>query len=142
MWLESEETDNLQVDDLSGLAQKHPWAAFALATFMFSFAGIPPTAGFMGKFFVFSAALNEGLYGLVIIGLVGAVISLYYYLRIIVKMYMVEPIAAGAQFASPRSWLVTGITALTLITILILGTVGPNRAMESMRKTALALRAN
>ena len=61
-------------------------AAFALATFMFSFAGMPPTAGFIGKFFVFNAALQSQLYGLVTIGVIGSSISLFYYLRVIVRM--------------------------------------------------------
>ena len=70
---------------------RHPIAAIALSLFLFSLAGIPPTAGFMGKFYIFSAAIKEGYLGLAIIGVINSVISVYYYLRVTVAMYMKEP---------------------------------------------------
>lgn len=62
-----------------------------MSLFLFSLAGIPPTAGFMGKFYIFSAAIKEGYLGLAIIGVINSVISVYYYLRVTVAMYMKEP---------------------------------------------------
>jgi NADH-quinone oxidoreductase subunit N len=63
----------------------------AMALFMFSLSGLPPTAGFMAKFYVFSAAVERGYIGLAIIGVLNSLISIYYYLRPIVLMYMEEP---------------------------------------------------
>jgi NADH-quinone oxidoreductase subunit N len=75
------------IDELAGLAETRPGMAFALAMFMFSFAGIPPLAGFWGKWFVFLPAIKAGLYGLAVIGVLASVVAAYYYLRIIKIMY-------------------------------------------------------
>ena len=83
------EYNNLR--DLDGLARKHPWAAVAMSIFMFSLAGIPPAAGFIGKFFLFQAAIHAHLYGLSILGLLASVVGVYYYLMVIVRMWMVAP---------------------------------------------------
>ena len=74
--------------DYAGLRQYRPVIAAAMALFMFSLAGIPPTAGFFAKFFVFRAAVNADLTGLAVIGALNAVVSVYYYLRVILYMYM------------------------------------------------------
>ena len=79
------------IDDLAGLGRNHPMMSAAMAIFMFSMAGIPPLAGFFGKFYVFMAAVNEGLYTLAIVGLLTSVIGAFYYLRIIKVMYFDEP---------------------------------------------------
>lgn len=83
--------ENLNLEDYAGLASRHPVLAFAMAVFMFSLAGIPPMAGFIGKFYIFSAAVKAGYVGLAIIGVINSVISVYYYLRITVLMYMKDP---------------------------------------------------
>ena len=80
-----------QIDDLKGLSRTHPILALAMAIFMFSLAGIPPLAGFFAKFYVFVAAINEGLYALAVIGLIATVVAAFYYLRIIKVMYFDEP---------------------------------------------------
>lgn len=136
MWLESAESGNLQLNDLAGLSRQHPWAAFALATAMFSFAGMPPTVGFISKFFVFSAAVQSGLYGILIIGVIGSSISLYYYLRVIVRMYMTEPAKTGARLTPPRSVLVTTITALALIGTILFGLVLPGPTLSYLKAPA------
>jgi len=136
MWLENDQNDNLLIDDLAGLAKKHPWAAFAMAVFMFSFAGMPPTVGFMGKFFVFNAALSNQLYSLVIIGLVGSAISLFYYLRIIVRMYMSEPVRVAVALVPNRSWLVSGILGTAVVANLALGTLLPEQLLKSLVSTS------
>jgi NADH-quinone oxidoreductase subunit N len=66
--------------------------ALALAIFMFSMSGIPPLAGFFGKLYIFLAAVESGLYGLAIIGLLASVVAAYYYLRIVKIMYFDEPV--------------------------------------------------
>ena len=75
------------IEDLQGLAVTQPWAAALMALFMFSLAGVPPAAGFFGKFYVFIAAVNAHQYSLAVIGLVASVIGAAYYLRIIYTMY-------------------------------------------------------
>lgn len=84
------EEQSLNIDDLKGLAHRHPYLAFAMTLFLLSLAGIPPTAGFFGKIYLFSAAVNEGYIWLAVWGVIGSVISVYYYLRPIVVMYMHE----------------------------------------------------
>lgn len=136
MWLENDQNDNLLLDDLSGLAKKHPLASFALATFMFSFAGMPPTVGFMAKFFVFNAALTNQLYSLVVIGILGSAISLFYYLRVIVRMYMTDPVKVAVPLTPTRSYLVAGILGTAFALTLLLGTILPGPVMRLMMTTS------
>lgn len=82
------------IEECAGLARRRPVTAAALALFLVSLAGIPPTAGFVSKFYVFRAALHRGYLGLTVIGVLGALVSVYYYLRPVVAMYMEEPKAA------------------------------------------------
>jgi NADH-quinone oxidoreductase subunit N len=78
------------ISDLAGLSKSHPMMAVALMIFMFSMAGIPPLAGFFGKWFVFLAAIDAGLYTLAILGVMASVVSAFYYLRIVKIMYFDE----------------------------------------------------
>ena len=78
------------IDDIKGLAYQRPWTAIFITIFMLSLAGIPPTIGFFGKFYIFSAAVKQGLYWLAFWGVLSSVISVYYYLRPVVVMYMKE----------------------------------------------------
>jgi NADH-quinone oxidoreductase subunit N len=75
------------IDELGGLGQTHPYMAFALSVAMFSMAGIPPLAGFFGKFYVFLAALDAGLFYLAVIGVLSSVVAAFYYLRVVKVMY-------------------------------------------------------
>lgn len=79
--------DAEELSDLSGLSEKHPFLSASLAVFLFSLTGFPPTIGFMGKFYLFSGAIEAGLTGLVIVGVINSAISAYYYLGPVVKMY-------------------------------------------------------
>ncbi|MBC7387309.1 MAG: NADH-quinone oxidoreductase subunit N [Cryobacterium sp.] len=81
---------NLNLHDLSGLARRHPWLSFAFAVFLFSMAGIPPTAGFASKYYLFYSAIQAGEIWLVVLAVLCSVIGVYYYLRVIVYMYMRE----------------------------------------------------
>jgi NADH-quinone oxidoreductase subunit N len=83
---------NLQIKELAGLHKRSPLLAMTLMMGLFGLAGIPPTVGFTGKFLVFAAALEKGYLVLVIIGMVNATISLYYYLIVIKAAYLLEPI--------------------------------------------------
>ncbi len=79
------------IDDLAGLNRRSPLMAFAMLVFLLSLAGVPPLAGFIGKVYVFAAAVQQGLILLVTVGLVNVVISFYYYLIVVKKIYSVEP---------------------------------------------------
>ena len=80
-----------EIDDYSGLGRRSPFLAFSLLIFLLSLAGVPPLAGFIGKLYIFVAAIKEGLYTLITVGLINIVISLYYYLVVVKKMYIMEP---------------------------------------------------
>jgi NADH-quinone oxidoreductase subunit N len=87
----SREGENVLVSDLSGLYRRSPLLAFTLAVGAFALAGIPPTAGFTGKLFLFTAALNQGHLALVIIAAVNTAISIYYYLNLVRQAYGQDP---------------------------------------------------
>ena len=104
------------IDDLAGLARTHPGMAFMMAAFMFSLAGVPPLAGFFGKFYIFMAAINAELYTLAILGVLTSVVGSYYYLRIVKLMYFDE---AAEPLARPvRGDLGVVMTVTGLFTIL------------------------
>ncbi len=86
-----------EIEDFSGLAKRQPLAAFLMLIFMVSLAGIPPTAGFIGKFYVFMAAVESGLTWLAAVALVFAAVSAYYYMRVVMVMYMREPDETAAD---------------------------------------------
>ncbi len=92
--------EGVDIDDFTGLAKRHPVAALLMLIFMVSLAGIPPTAGFIGKLYVFMSAVEAGLPWLAAVALIFAVISAYYYLRLVMVMYMREP--SDLSSASPR----------------------------------------
>lgn len=88
--LEQKEGRGLNLDDYFGLSVKYPGLAASMAVFMLSFIGVPPTLGFVGKFYLFRTVLQGGYVWLAIIGVVTSLISAYYYLRVVVNMYMYE----------------------------------------------------
>jgi len=111
---------DVTVDDLAGMGWERPLLGASMWTFMLSFAGLPPTGGFLGKFYVFSAAYDRGWLWLVIIGLVATAVSLYCYLAVIRALYL-HP-AAELQFAAggspPRDGLLqAGVIACTVIVV-------------------------
>ncbi len=81
----------LELEDYAGVGFKYPWIGVTFSIFLLSLAGFPPTGGFLAKFYIFSTAVRQGLVPLVIIGVLASLISVFYYLRIIVYMYMREP---------------------------------------------------
>ena len=103
--------------DLAGLSQSQPGLALALAIFMFALSGVPPTAGFFGKFYVFLAAINAQLTGLAVIGVLTSVVSAFYYLRVVKVMYFDEPVG---MFDRPLSAEVKGIVFVTAVVTLFL----------------------
>lgn len=85
---EKSENTVLLVDDLAGLAAKAPGLAASMALLLFSLAGLPPSLGFFGKFYVFAAAVEQGMIWLTVVGVISSVLGLFYYLKPIVSMYM------------------------------------------------------
>ena len=105
--------ENLEMENYSGLAYKHPVLALSMTVFLLSLGGLPPFAGFVAKFYIFSAAIEEGFVTLVIIAVLNSAISFYYYLKVVVFMYMKEP--AGEFQIS--------MTPMTLF-VVIIGIIG------------------
>ncbi len=101
-----------QISDLAGLAKSNPMMALSLLIFMFSMAGIPPLAGFFGKLYVFLAAIESGLMGLAIIGVLASVVGAYYYIRIVKVMYFDE---AAEPFDRPVGREITAVLGATAI---------------------------
>jgi NADH-quinone oxidoreductase subunit N len=104
-----------QLRDFAGLWQTRPGLAGLLTVFLLSLGGFPPTAGFIGKWYIFSAAVQEGYYWLAIIGVLTSVVSVFFYLRIVVMMYMTEE--AGAPARPPVS-----IPSMVALTFAVLAT--------------------
>ena len=88
MELERDEEKGLELADYAGLGRKYPALAAAMTVFMLSFTGVPPTLGFIGKFYIFRTAIEGGFIGLALIGVLTSLVSAYYYLRVVVIMYM------------------------------------------------------
>jgi NADH-quinone oxidoreductase subunit N len=107
-----------ELKDLSGLSARRPVAAFAMLLFMLSLGGIPPTAGFMGKFWLFSAAIESGYVWLAVVGVLNSAISLYYYVRVVVFMYLKKDATASAdQAASPSLVLAFAVAVAATIVL-------------------------
>jgi NADH-quinone oxidoreductase subunit N len=107
-----------ELKDFSGLHVRHPFAAFAMLMFMLSLGGIPPTAGFMGKFWLFGAAIDAGYVWLAVIGVLNSAISLYYYIRIVVFMYVKKDTIGSEPVVTAPLALVLGAA---IVATLVLG---------------------
>ncbi len=94
--LERAGEDAVDVRDFAGLGRRHPVLALVLALFLLSLIGVPPLAGFVGKFYLFGAAVQAGYLGLAVLGVLNSAVAAYYYLRVIVYMYMREPEGSAA----------------------------------------------
>ncbi|MBK8936472.1 MAG: NADH-quinone oxidoreductase subunit N [Polyangiaceae bacterium] len=124
-------------EDLAGIGKRHPAAAAVFSLFLLSLAGVPPTAGFFGKLYVVKAALGSELYVLTIVLLLNSVIAAYYYLRVLVYMYMKEPMA-GAPIAVPmKSGYVAAALVLAAMAIIGIGLL-PGSSLEMAIKAALS----
>jgi len=108
----------LRIDDLAGLASRHPWHAFALAVFMVSLAGIPPTGGFFAKFYLFKVGIEAGYLGVVLIAIVATIISFFYYLRVVMIMYMTVEGEGRAPMPAGMTLIGVMIAAIVIMTFL------------------------
>jgi len=118
--LRSEGFKGDSITDYEGLSKTHPLAAALMLVFMFSLTGIPPTAGFMGKFYLFMSAVNAGYTWVVITAVIFSAISAYFYLRIVMYMYMKEPRETVVLSSSPAIALALAITVAAVIFIGVL----------------------
>lgn len=126
------EEKGLKFEDYRGLAIEHPWLSAGMTIFMLSLAGFPPTAGFIAKYGLFSAAVEQGYIWLVVVGVFNTLISVYYYLRLVVNMYMQKEESA---LLPSYSMLAIGLIGLMAIMMIILG-ITPGYILEIAAEAA------
>jgi NADH-quinone oxidoreductase subunit N len=132
--LAAREDHGLNLHDLSGLSKRKPWLAFAMAVFMFSMSGMPLTAGFASKYLMFAGAVQAGYIWLVVLGVLCSAIAVYYYLRVLVYMYMRDPLEAPSAHRVPI-WaaivLIAAVAATFYVGILPSGLMSAAKAAVS-----------
>ncbi len=113
--------ERLTLVELSGAAQQKPWAAAAISIALLSLAGFPPFAGFVGKFFVFNAAVTNGYVWLAVIGVLNSLVSVYYYLGPVVRMYMSPPSEDWQPTRARTPALLTGTVVIVVLLTIAIG---------------------
>lgn len=128
--LEQKEGRGLRLEDYAGLGRKYPGLAAAMTVFMLSFTGVPPTLGFVGKFYLFRTVIEGGFIGLALIGVLTSLVSAYYYLRVVVIMYMQD----GEPEVHSDVWvnLTAGVSAVGLVALTIFATPLFNWAVNAV----------
>jgi NADH-quinone oxidoreductase subunit N len=137
--LEREDPESLAAWDLdrfAGLGRRRPLLALAMTVFMASLAGIPPTAGFIGKLYIFSAAVHAGLTTAAVLGVLTSVVGAYYYLKVVVYMYM-RP-AEASQTVAPASMPLSAAVWIAALLTVWLG-IGPGPLAELVNASAHVL---
>ncbi len=133
--LVSNVTGSDELSDLSGLSRRSPFLAIVMLLAILSLAGIPPTAGFFGKFFLFRAAVDAGLWWLALIGIINAFVALYYYLNVIKYMYLYDPEEADVAIPVSRA-AVIGLVISAFFIVYLGVSAGP--AFDWTRQAAAA----
>ena len=124
--------DRDHVSDLRGLAQRSPLLAVAMTIFMFSLAGFPPSVGFFGKLFLFTAGVGAGYTWLVVIAVLMSVVSVFYYVRVLIPVWTpsAAPARVPASVSTKAAIALSGVASLALgiypTTVLIAGQLGAN----------------
>lgn len=113
--LEQAEGRGLELKDYAGLGRKYPLLGFAMVVAMFSFIGVPPTLGFVGKFYLFSTVISGGYTGLAIIGVLTSLVSAFYYLRVVMLMYM----HTGEPQVSKERWVYYSALVTAVVTVVL-----------------------
>jgi len=134
--LSKNQNDPQTLDDIAGLGFRRPFYGLALTVCMFSLSGLPPTAGFIAKFYIFKTAVDSGHVTIALIGILTSIVSVYYYLRVVYFLYMKEPpereaVPVGGIFA-------TGALAISIIGIFVIG-IFPTPLFEMAGAAAHAL---
>lgn len=133
----SEHNGSEMIPDFAGLAKRNPWLATTITIALLSLAGLPPTAGFVGKFFLFSGAVQSGLAWLAVVGILNSLIAVYYYL-IVVKVIFFDPAEEGIQpvpVSVPYAWVIGATTVM----VIALGTFLANPVYNWAQNAASAL---
>jgi NADH-quinone oxidoreductase subunit N len=126
--------ERLEIASWAGLGQRHPAFAGAMTLFLLSLAGIPPTAGFMGKFFVFQAAVSAGETPLVIAGVLASLVASFFYLRLIVVMWLQDPVGEVETIGlNVPATIALGVTAFATLAI----GVYPQGLMDLARQASI-----
>ncbi len=132
-----------EIDDFTGLAKRNKWAALVMLLFMFSLAGIPPTAGFIAKFYIFMAAVGAQMTWLAVLAVIFAAVSAYFYIRVVMVMYMRDPgEAAGTSGYGVRLVASPAVIAVLLVTaagVVFLG-IFPDQLVQVAQSAILPLR--
>ena len=131
-----------EISDFTGLAKRNKWAALLMLLFMVSLTGIPPTAGFIAKFYIFMAAVNAHMTWLAVLAVIFAAVSAYFYLHVIMVMYMREP---GGVSGSPGQGVriavspaITVVLAFAALGVVLLG-LFPNPIVKAAQSAILPL---
>ncbi len=132
---EKAERGNLSVSDYGGLGFAYPMLGVAFSTFMLSLAGIPPTGGFIGKFYIFAAAIKDGYIALAIFGVINSLLSVYYYLRVLIYLYMKEQ---EYEVCPTKGFSSRFVIVATMALILIMG-IASTPFYEPAMKSVMAL---
>ncbi len=134
--LAKNQNDPQTLDDIAGLGFRRPFYGLALTICMFSLSGLPPTAGFIAKFYVFKTAVDSGYTGIALVGILTSIVSVYYYLRVVYYLYMKE---APEGYAVPVAGMfATGALAISMIGIFVIG-IFPTPLFEMAGAAAHAL---
>lgn len=133
----AEATGSETIADLAGLSRRSPWLALVMTVALLSLGGVPPAAGFFGKFFLFQAAVNANLVWLAIIGVLNSIVALYYYLVVVKVMYVDR--SPDEDKAIPISRTYVWVLAATTLVVIIIGTVGVQPVFEWALRSAQSL---
>lgn len=125
--LAKNQNDPQTLDDIAGLGFRRPFYGLALTLCMFSLSGLPPTAGFISKFYIFKTAIESGHMGVALVGIMTSIVSVYYYLRVVYYLYMKEP--AEGHVTPVAGAFATGALAISMIGIVWLG-IFPTRLFD------------
>jgi len=136
LYVDLDGTRGASLDELNGFARREPLGALAFAVFLVSLTGIPPTIGFIAKFYVIQPVLDAGLAWLAVVIALNAVLAAFYYLRVVVRMYMYDPEGAVPRLVSPR--LLSTSLGVASAAVVILGIV-PNSLLEWAQRAAQPL---
>jgi NADH-quinone oxidoreductase subunit N len=137
MLIAQKEDEGYDIANLAGIGFKYPALGALLTLFLISLGGIPPTAGFVGKFYLFSAAVKNGYIWLAVIGVLNSAASIYYYLRMVVYMYMVTPDVEVAVPRPPRILFSMALCASAVV-VVVLGII-PRSVLEIAERSVLSM---
>jgi NADH-quinone oxidoreductase subunit N len=137
--LSDEERDAEQLEDYRGLLWRRPWTAAIFTAMLLSLAGIPLTAGFVGKFYVLAAGVRTELWLLVIMLALNSVIGLYYYIKIIAVMFYQTNVGRERQALHPSAYLISGATIALLAILLLYIGIYPTGLMQLIQNIVLSI---